>query len=265
MERFYKIPDNLFAFRLSPSAFALYIHLTERFYFSSNIKIKLQTISEQTDMSINTVRRSIKELEGCGLVNTVMHFNQGYRRTNEYVLTRIKGGFSAITAGMFKYILTKLGKSALLVYCAVKSCANVSGRAFPSYKRLTQLTGLSRTSCINIVKELGNLGLLGKEHYISRSGDYGNNNYYAISLSLRVFVFALLLTCSRFARPLMPKTNAWGSTKIDRHITDPLEYSNIERTVITHRFSTMYKNITATLKNLIERAAFEVRRLFLRI
>lgn len=192
MTRFYKIPNLIFTYNLSPSAFYLYIHLCNRFYWKQSIRIKLKTLSTTTAMSINTVRSAISELESFKLIkkNQRKHHQSGYTITSEYEIYRLPGSFAMIDSKAFVYLQSD--KSSAYIYCAIASYQNSNKKAFPSYRQIRELTGLSRATCINKVNILNRLGMLCRERYICYAGDYGHNNYVTINMKLRIFLFKVI-------------------------------------------------------------------------
>ena len=244
MKRYYKVPNMIFDLQLSASAFVIYVLLSNRFYFTVTVKIKLHTLSDHTGLCVNTVQTALRELHSKGLLKVNRRYKNGHRTTNEYTLNRLQGKFSRIDRRLFYFILSNVGKSALMVYCSVNYFCNNNGRAFPSYSQISSLTGLSRATCITKVRLLGELGLLIREHYIFAAGDYGHNNYAAVSLSLRFFLFNIILSSYRKAKinaarlqKLMKlklrrgagSDNIRGGIIFDKRIKDPLKYSNIEK------------------------------------
>lgn len=279
MRRFYKIPNVIFNYHLSPSAFLVYIHLTNNFYFTAKVRVKLSTISHRLNISINTARKAVNELHNKNLLTIRRRFNcNGHRSTNEYVLNKMEGGFSCVDRRTFCDILSTLGCSALVIYCAVVRCANKDNRAFPSYKQLSYLTALSRRCCIDKVRLIGEHGYLARTHYVCRAGDYGNNNYISLTQEIRFFLFNLLARAfahfekateklytalkskQHGAAPLVG--TAQGSANFDKHIKDPLKYVlKIEKT--NNLFSpiqTICKKLYTGVKSAFKNAASFVKK-----
>lgn len=192
MNRFFKIPNLIFDYQLSPAAFYLYTYMTNTFYWKKSVRIKLKTISIKCDMSVNTVRSALDELCRYRLVEKIRHKNirSGYTTTNEYVLHKISGRFAMIDKNVFNYL--KTDKSAALIFCAIAFHQNAHNKAFPSYTQLQELTGLSRTTCINKVADMFVNGVICKEHHLCFYGDFGHNNYTTFSMKFRVFLFSII-------------------------------------------------------------------------
>lgn len=193
MKRFYKIPNELFKFKLSSSAFYIYIHLSNRFYWKKSIRIKLKTIAASCSMSINTVRSALTELISFDMIRKIhhKHIRSGYVIANEYVIRRLSGSFSMIDERAFYFL--KEDKSAAYIYCAAAMCKNHSGFSFPSYNQLSGLTGLSRSTCISKVNKLNSLGVICRERYVLLQGSFGHNNYAQYSMELRICLFIVIL------------------------------------------------------------------------
>ncbi|WP_164489184.1 helix-turn-helix domain-containing protein [Ruminococcus sp. Marseille-P6503] len=273
MKRYYKVPNVMFELKLSASAFVIYVLITNRFYFTGTVKIKLHTLSAHTGFCVNTVQTAIKELHSKDLLKVIPRFKNGRRTTNEYILNRLQGNFSRIDRRLFYFILSKAGKSALMVYCAVNHCANTSGRAFPSYNQISSLTGLSRATCISKVKLLGELGTLAREHYVCTAGDYGHNNYVTVSLKLRFFLFNIILSSYRKAKEkaarlhmlLKLRCAGFGHTRgginFDKHIKNPPKYLNIEKNSILHTFT----KISDTIHDNLQKFCLQLRSGFMKL
>lgn len=248
--RFYKIPNEMFEIPVSSSAFVVYTVLSNHFYFKSCIKVKLYTISRLTGLSINTIRTALDELQSSGYINIYKRFDiHGNCTTSKYQIIRSNHSFTAIDRKTFFFILRTCGKAALYVYSAIRKCQNANGKAFPSYKQLMAMTGLSKTSCINKVSDLGTNGVLLKSHYLTHCGDFGHNNYASISTKLRYFLFNILCSIQKsrsvkLCRLLKNKIRIYavakGCTKIDKHIQDqPKNDKKLKRTVNCIAFSTL--------------------------
>lgn len=198
MNRFYKVPNAIFDYKLNPSAFYLYTHLSNRFYWKKSIRIKLKTISDRCSMSVNTVRSALAELEANHLICKIphKHFQSGYITTYEYKIYRLPGSFAMIDSKAF--IFLKNDKSAAYIYCAVAHHQNRCCRSYPSYRQIILLTGLSRATVISKVNRLNALGMLCRERYICSCGAFGHNNYAVISMKFRIFLFSFI--CRLYGR-----------------------------------------------------------------
>lgn len=70
--------------------------------------------------------------------------------------------------------VAKLGPMAFTLYCAIKAHTSFNtGIAFPSHKRLIELTGMSESSVKRTLKELQDAGYVGTEKK-------GRKNYYTL-------------------------------------------------------------------------------------
>lgn len=240
--KFWKIPNKLYEYKLTGCSFYLYNYLCNKFYFKDLVRIKLATIGHQVEMSVNTVRRCLQELEDTGLVKCHKRFAKtGKRATSEYELNRLQGGFAEVDPAVFR--VAKADKSSVYVYCAVKYCQRQDGqRAFPSYRQLVNLTGLSRSTVISKVQKLGAEAVFVKTLYLRNRGDYGHNNYALFSMSLRVYFLLeivrfygryLCITIGNGVCDIMSHffLTVGGSPKFDKHIIDELELRKRMRNV----------------------------------
>lgn len=256
--RFWKIYNRVYEYKLSPSAFFLYNYISNRFYFKNTLRIKLCTISSQTGLSVGTVRSATSELINKGLLFVRHRYRSGIMTTNEYTYTPMSGKFAMIDSKIFSS--NHIDKTSVYLYCAVKRYESVYGhRAFPSYKQLCQLTGLSRATVINKVKLLADCVLIIKQHYIKRSGAHGHNNYSSLTMQLRLYFLISVLIHSKKASSHMRACNPIirtsyptfsqdkGGLNFDKHIKDILKYVIKLKTKL---YTGFYNFITVILSKL---------------
>jgi len=183
---FLKVPNELFSYKLKPSAFIVYIYLSSIFYWKKSIKIKLETIARKCHMSINTAQTAVNELTTRGLLHKTECYINHRRVTNEYKVTKLSGGFAMIEKNILKL---ELDNRAFMILCYIYNRANQSLKSYPSISEIHNGTGLGRTTIISKVRLLQGMGLLCKERYVCLKGDYGHNNHTLIRLTLRVILF----------------------------------------------------------------------------
>lgn len=195
MTKFLKLPNNLFEFKLSPSAFYLYARLALIFKSDSSFKIKLDCIASWCKMSKSTVCRAIRELSDVGLIKKSCTYtikdHIAYQGQNEYKLTSLGGSFTMIEASVLHNI-SRIDKTTFVIYCYIKKCSNSNNMAFPSISNIQNATGFSKQTVISKIKKIETSLLIAKTNYIVLSGCFGNNNYHIITYKLRRILMALL-------------------------------------------------------------------------
>lgn len=185
MKKVIKIYNCLFDYNLKASSFKVYVYLSCFFWWKDTSCVKLETIAKRCNMSVNTVQSCINELINKDLLTKQACYKDHKRVTNRYTITRLQGKFTVFERNAFKQ---DMDNSAFMIYCAVCMRKNKHGMAFPSIKKITEDTGLSRTTVISKVKILKDNGYLHKQHYITRYGDFGHNNHTVFSLDFRRFL-----------------------------------------------------------------------------
>lgn len=203
---FLKVYSDIYNYKLSISAFAVYLYLTSISYKDLSATVKFDRIASRCNMSVNTAQRAVKELCEKSLIKKVNRYTSIFHRTsNKYLVTVLSGTFTMIDRRIFKL---GLDNSSLYTLAAIQMCQKShSNMSFPSYSQISETTGLSRSTVISKVKVLRERGLLAKELYIRLDNKFGHNNYYSITLDLRLFLFDMILRLkSRFIK-LVSKTN----------------------------------------------------------
>lgn len=193
---FYKIPNDIFKFFLSPAAFKIYIYLTGKFWFIGRISIKHDTIAKKCKICKNTVKRAVLELENKGLISITRCYGEHNKRlSNAYTLVNLPGRFSKLDKKVLNF---DLDNSTFMIFCYLNSKCNHAGNSFPSISRISRETGLSRGTVINKAALLHEKSIVLKQNNISQYGDFGNNSYIIISLKTRLCLIFLLGNISNF-------------------------------------------------------------------
>jgi len=196
---FIKVHNELFNYKLPISAFIVYLYLYSLSLVSGFVKVSYDMIAKRCNISPKTAHKAVHKLIEKGLIEKTHRFNDNhYFVSNRYTVKHLQGGFSKLD----KRILTLgLDQSSLYILCGINKCQNNEG-AFPSYKDLTELTGLSRATVINKVKILQAQGLIAKEtrQSVVIENKFVHNAYQVISIDLRAFVFALILKLNKIPK-----------------------------------------------------------------
>lgn len=192
--RYVKIPNDIMTYKLKPVAFRVIVTLYSEFFMTDEFVIKHDTIAQKCGISVSSVKRAINELVKAELIEKQSRYDFFSRKRlcSKYKLKRLSGNYFTIDRGVLD--ITE-DNYQLMVYCAIKSCANKSERAFPSISKLENITGFSEATIIKHTNVLMKCGLLYKCNYISQAGDYGNNNYTVWNMNVRVIIMWIL---SRF-------------------------------------------------------------------
>ncbi len=184
-----KIYNELFNYNLKPSAFKVYIYLSTFFWWKKSACVKLQTIADRCDISINTAQRAINELTSKELITKCICHKDHRRTTNIYTVTKLSGKFTIIERSMF---YQNIDNSAFKIYCAIAMRKNHAGKAFPSLSSIQEDSNLSKNTIIDKVQLLNDSGYILKSQHINQTGCFGNNNHSVLDLTVRATLLWLI-------------------------------------------------------------------------
>ncbi len=201
---FIKVYNNLFYYKLSSSAFVVYLYLSDISHHTGSAKVRYETIADKCNISPKTAYKAINELISCELIEKQNRYNDNYYfATNLYTVKHLKGGYSKLDRRVFQLASDS---GLLYVLCAINKFANHCNLAFPSYNKLADETGLSRTTVIRKVKQLQEMCLIAKElRHSEVFFDYISNTYAVIKIELRVFLLALVLKLKQMIKSIAGK------------------------------------------------------------
>lgn len=211
--RFVKVYNALLQqYHLSPPALKVYLYFSGMWYWKQSVQLRYATVADKCGMSVGSVRKAITELVSKGLLQVTSCFgDRNKREANEYWVRRLTGQYARLDMAT---LWNEPDCSALSILCSTRIRANHAGKSFPSYKQISEDTGLSRRTVIYKIKYLQQRLLLCKERYITRSGDHGHNNYRILDLPVRVIFYVLL---SKLAISVAPQKRAisrlWGTRR----------------------------------------------------
>ena len=186
-EKIIKLPYKLFEYNLKASSFRVYIYLSSIAggWWKNRVCVKLATISERCNISINTAQRCVNELAEKKLINKTVCFKDHRRTTNEYSVKTLDGSFTVIERNVF---FSLRDSSAFMTFCGIAMHKNLNDMAFPSINQLATATGLSVPTITAKVKLLSEHGYLHKQRYTRLRGDFGHNNHRLFKLAFRAFL-----------------------------------------------------------------------------
>ena len=184
-----KIYNELFNYNLKTSSFKVYIYLSTFFWWKKSACVKLQTIADRCNISINTAQRAINELTSKELITKCICHKDHRRTTNIYTVTKLSGKYTIIERSMF---YQNIDNSAFKIYCAIAMRKNHAGKAFPSLSTLQEDSQLSKNTVIEKVQILNDSGYILKSQYINKTGCFGNNNHTVLNLTVRAALLWLI-------------------------------------------------------------------------
>ena len=189
---FIKVHNSLFDYKLSSSAFVVYLYLSDISRHTGSAKVRYEVIANKCNISPKTACRAVSELISYELIQKKHRFNENYFfAANCYKVKCLSGGYSKLDRRVLKL---QLDPGSLYVLCAVNKFANYHSLAFPSYNKIADETGLSRTTAIRKVAVLQGQGLITKENRLSEIYfDYISNVYAVVSMEIRAILLALAL------------------------------------------------------------------------
>ncbi len=122
----------------------------------------VQTIASETGLDGRTVQRNLRLLVSAGLLRASTRSH----RTTIYVARVTKGGnlnrHLCLWLPRWLLRLESLRPAHKLVYAAIAQSVTDNGWAFVSYTRITERTGVARTTAIEAVRHLLDIGMLAR-------------------------------------------------------------------------------------------------------
>lgn len=206
--QFVKVPNMLFSFGLKPIDFMVYCGIKSFCGKNLNVIVKAQKIANRCGIHRNSIKPSVDRLQDLGLLRFVRRTqSNGYRACHLYKLADLSGKWFKLDYKVFSY---DLKPSEFMVYAYINCKANHAGRSFPSYKQIIKATGISENTAISSVKTILHYNLLNLNRYTRIINCFGHNNYYMLSVLLRVTGrickrVIQLLTTSRITLPFTLK------------------------------------------------------------
>lgn len=182
--RFFKIPNQIFDYPLSPKGFMVYSYLVSRMNAFQSVVISYQAISDACHMDPKTACSAINELISYKLVIKEHRYNiDGYSK-NKYTLNKLSGRWFKVEYDAFK---TNIKSTAFKVYCFIKKCMDAKyEEAFPSLTAISEGTHLSRSSVATAIKYLREYTFINriKRHY-KQTRAYRHNRYIKFRLNAK--------------------------------------------------------------------------------
>ena len=198
---FIKVYNSLFDYKLSSSAFVVYLYLSDISRHTGSAKVRYQVIANKCNISPKTAYRAVHELISYELIEKTHRFNENYYfASNSYKVKQLFGGYSKLDR---RVLNLQLDPGSLYVLCAINKFANYHSLAFPSYSKIAEETGLSRTTAIRKVAVLQGQGLITKESRLSEVFfDYISNAYAVVSMETRAVLMALALKAKQIMQSI---------------------------------------------------------------
>ena len=186
-DKIIKIPYKLFEYNLKASSFRVYIYLSSIAggWWKNRVCVKLATISERCNISINTAQRCVNELAEKKLIKKTVCFKDHRRTTNEYSVSALDGYFTVIECNVF---FSLRDNSAFMTMCGIAVSKDNSGEAFPSLNKIHKRTGLSVPTIVEDIKHLNEHGYTLKKLRIGQKGCNICNQHWVFKLAFRAFL-----------------------------------------------------------------------------
>lgn len=170
-----KLPHAVLDEKLSPNALKVYCYLLT---CSRNqiAVVRSQRIADVCHISRATVFNALRELDEHSLVKKAHRYCDGHFISNEYHLSVLFGRWSVVhrTPNIFD-----LPGSVFCVYLFLCCCRNRKQRAFPSLRQIAAKMGVCKTTVLNAISALTEIGLLLKAAYRA-----GKHNLYIIIIGV---------------------------------------------------------------------------------
>lgn len=250
------IPNALFSFGLSKSAFRVYVYLSNAFSRNMNVGIvKYTRISQACHISVNTAQAAIKELSKYGLIakkHTHKYIKgKAMLSSNKYTISALPGNYTIVDNAVIRNISDS---SQFVVYCAIAYYANANQMAFPSYSQLAELTGLSRSTVIRKVAALMDNIVIVKSLYKRNAGMYGHNNYISLTAQLRGMLLRYIgIAISNAKKAVFEAFRAFSFSLFDLFIDSDELNASIQVKYNTLRLNILNRRLSVTELSPVER------------
>ena len=141
--RFFKMPNQIFDYKLSPNGFRVYCLLSSWKNCFYTVSISYQTIAEFCSINAKTVCRAIDELTSKELIVKEHRYNiLGYAK-NKYTVKSLSGKWFKID---YQLLREKILSSDFMVLCYIRNRMCVKQQeAFPSLSTIAEVTVFSRS------------------------------------------------------------------------------------------------------------------------
>ncbi|HEX3018092.1 MAG TPA: helix-turn-helix domain-containing protein [Caproicibacter sp.] len=173
--RFFKMPNKIFSYQLSPKSMFVYAYLISRMNALHAAVVSYDTISCNCHMDRKTAAQAVKELLQQQLISKETRRNYRGNLKNKYMVNMLPGRWFKVDYQVFQ---TQIGSTDFMVYCFVKKCMSVQGEAFPSLNTIAKDTGISHSRIVQSVKYLRRYTFINRvrRHY-RRTKAYRHSRY----------------------------------------------------------------------------------------
>lgn len=171
-----KLPFSIWKKNLSPNAIKTYCALVS---FSNNatgrLTARLAVIAKRANLSISSIYRGVNELIQANLIEKYNRFLGGQYISNSYKIVKQVGNFTRVPTTSLSLDITS---HSYILYLWLLKCSNKQRKAFPSLRGMYHKIGTSITTIVKHARDLSEVKIIIKTHYIKLDGSFGNNQYY---------------------------------------------------------------------------------------
>lgn len=174
--RFFKMPNRIFEYKLSPKAVFVYAYLFSHKNVLHAITTSYKNIADNCHMDEKTAQKAVQELIGGNLIFKEARHNFRGKLKNKYWVTGLPGGWFKVEYQIFR---TQMKSYDFMVYCYIKKHMDSTYQeAFPSLNAISSGTGISRSRVVASVQYLRRFTFINrvKRHY-KRTRAYRHNRY----------------------------------------------------------------------------------------
>ncbi len=172
---FFKLPNNIFKYNLTATAFIVYSYLLFRQGNNKYIDIKGDIVAKNCNISRPSVIKSIKVLENENLIKKQNRYNYESKYiSNRYTIDKLPGSFTKINKDVFK---TDIKPTDFLIYCFINKCMDKDSNAFPSLSRISKAIHISRSRVAKAVKYLREYTFLNRIRRKKKNRSFKQNKY----------------------------------------------------------------------------------------
>ena len=179
--QYFVIKNSILNYNLSAMDITVYSALVSMINGKTkSIVSKYSAIANRANVSQQSAVRSIKTLCEKGLIKKQIRKNsEGHYMSCRYrIVNLFSKYYTILPMSIWDY---NLSPSAYLLHLYLSSKCNEFGECFPSLRQIRTDVNLSLSTISKSIKEIKEKDLIIKEYYITKSSDFGHNQYTVLS------------------------------------------------------------------------------------
>lgn len=149
--RFFKMPNHIFSYSLTPKAILVYAYINSRMNSLHAAILSYDNIACSCRMDRKTAVQAVRELLQRGLIEKKTRCNYRGKLKNKYMVGSLPGGWFKVE---HRILQTRIRSTDFAVYCYIKMRMDSKDEAFPSLNAIAAGTGISHSRVVQAVQYL---------------------------------------------------------------------------------------------------------------